>query len=110
MFFVTPMRSATSPCPSLIADSFDDSATFPDSGHTEVVSRLIIAGCHVSRPDRNGLTAAHLAAARGSSGVLDKLLLAGYQVDMLAVPPLGVSRLFKKGFAYLEGSEKGYEA
>lgn len=53
-----------------------------DSGHVEVVSRLIIAGCHVHRADSAGLTASHLAATQGYAKVLEKLLLAGFDVDM----------------------------
>ena len=54
-----------------------------EAGHTEVVSQLVIAGCHVQHGDGAGLTPAHLAARGGHAAVLKKLLLAGYEVDAL---------------------------
>ena len=44
---------------------------------------LVIAGSNVQRVEARGLTAAHLAAIQGHAAVLDKLLMAGYDVDTL---------------------------
>ena len=47
-----------------------------------MVAKLVIAGSHVSRLDADGLSPGHLAARHGYHEVMDKLLLAGYAVDM----------------------------
>ncbi len=59
-----------------------------EAGHVEVVAKLVIAGSHVQRMTSTGFTAAHLAARHGFHAVIDKLLLAGYPVDLLgaAIP------------------------
>lgn len=48
----------------------------------DVVAKLVIAGANVQRCSRGGLSAGHLAARSGRLAVLDKLLAAGYLVDM----------------------------
>ncbi len=64
--------------------------TFPDAalhhaaegGHLDVVAKLVIAGCNVSRYDSQGTSPGHLAARHGYHQVMDKLLLAGFGLDM----------------------------
>lgn len=53
------------------------------AGHTEVAAQLVIAGAPVQTADAHGRTPAHLAARRGAHEVVDKLLMAGYEVDAL---------------------------
>lgn len=53
-----------------------------EGGHLEVVAKLVIAGCNVSRYDHQGMSPGHLAARHGYHHILDKLLLAGYALDM----------------------------
>lgn len=53
-----------------------------EGGHLEVVAKLVIAGCNVSRYDHQGMSPGHLAARHGYHRILDKLLLAGYALDM----------------------------
>jgi len=47
-----------------------------------VVAKLVIAGCNVSRYDSQGMSPGHLAARHGYHQVMDKLLLAGFGLDM----------------------------
>ena len=47
----------------------------------------MIAGAAVQLADVRGCTAAHLAAACGHAELLDKLLLAGYDVDTISMAP-----------------------
>ena len=47
-----------------------------------MVAKLVIAGCNVSRYDHQGMSPGHLAARHGYHQILDKLLLAGYALDM----------------------------
>lgn len=53
------------------------------AGHIDVAAKLIIAGSPVQAADAHGRTPAHLAARRGSHEIVDKLLMAGYEVDAL---------------------------
>ena len=52
-----------------------------DSGHTEVVAHLVIAGCSVAHRNRMGWTPAHLAACHGFAAPLEKLVMAGFSPD-----------------------------
>lgn len=47
-----------------------------------MVAKLVIAGCNVSRYDSQGMSPGHLAARHGYHQVMDKLLLAGFGLDM----------------------------
>ena len=53
-----------------------------EGGHLDVVAKLVIAGCNVSRYDSQGMSPGHLAARHGYHEVMDKLLLAGFALDM----------------------------
>ena len=53
-----------------------------EGGHLDVVAKLVIAGCNVSRYDAQGMSPGHLAARHGYHEVMDKLLLAGFALDM----------------------------
>ena len=53
-----------------------------EGGHLDVVAKLVIAGCNVSRYDAQGMSPGHLAARHGYHQVMDKLLLAGFALDM----------------------------
>lgn len=53
-----------------------------EGGHLDVVAKLVIAGCNVSRYDSQGMSPGHLAGRHGYHQVLDKLLLAGFALDM----------------------------
>ena len=48
----------------------------------QVVSQLVIAGSHVTSKNLQGLSAGHLAARHGFFDVVEKLLLAGFPVDL----------------------------
>jgi hypothetical protein len=52
-----------------------------DAGHSEVAGSLVIAGTLVTAYSAAGWTAAHLAAMKGHTAVIDKLLIGGYQID-----------------------------
>ena len=55
-----------------------------EGGHLDVVAKLVIAGCNVSSYDKQGMSPGHLAARHGYHQVMDKLLLAGFALDMQA--------------------------
>lgn len=58
-----------------------------DAGWGEVAGSLIIAGTHVAAHSAAGWTAAHLAAMKGHTPVIDKLLIGGYQIDCASQYP-----------------------